>query len=237
MATQQTISPPDVIITGGLITVFSVAGGSSPQPEFGSLDVALCGYGSYVPEIEGAKISLITQSVTMQPPTDANPGKFEILLYSNPLITPAGTYYTFTVKDANGDIVQCEAYAILSSGQYDITQLTPFDPTQPPAPLPPQILNLLLVVPYDPNAQFPGDQFTSWQITLAGDCSPTFVNLVNGNLYTIIILQDGAGHHAFNWPSNVHNASSIYQIPNGRTVQTFVAVDSVLYPIGVATWQ
>lgn len=199
-----------------------------------TIDVSLCGY-AFVPRVQNS--FLVGRATEKEIEVDGSTGAFQFTVPGNDTIIPAGTYYTVTVRDENGDVIQVNAYVFLGGSNYDLDNIDPYDPTQPPAPLPPQILNLLLVVPYDPNAQFPGDQFTSWQITLAGDCSPSFVNLVNGNLYTIIILQDGAGHHAFNWPSNVHNASSVYPIPNGRTIQTFVAVDGNLYPIGVGTWQ
>lgn len=233
MTATKTTSPPNVIVTGELITLFTVAGAGNAAPEFGSLDVALCGYGSFTPEIQGAKISLMTQSIAMQPPNDPSAGNFEILLYSNDLITPPGTYYTFTVRNANGDIVQCEAY-ILSNGQYDLTQLTPIDPDQPPPILPtPAPAPEILYVPADWNMVFDGSTYTAFTTTLPGNVNaPTIQNMVPGNLYTFVIIQDGSGGHIFTWPAGCHGATAPNLQPNGMVTQTFIAFDATnLYAI------
>ena len=89
-------------------------------------------------------------------------------------------------------------------------------------------------MPYDPNANFPGDEYPTWGITLTGDCTPTFTNLVGGNLYTIIIVQPGG--YAFNWPDNVRNATQVLT-DEGVFIQTFVAgEDETLFAIAPATY-
>jgi hypothetical protein len=217
-------------ITGTLQTILNNGA------DVGSIEVALCGYGSYVPRLNGQALAARVTDGSVGIGSD---GSFSFQVEGNDLIQPDGTYYTITVKNDNGDIVQVNAYQFLSGqGNYDLDSTEPFDPSQGPPSVPPFILDLLQIVNYDPNAVFAGDIYTAWQITLTGDCSPQFTNLVDGNLYTIIIIQDAAGNHAFNWPANVKNATWVNPDPNGVTVQTFVAIDGELYPIGAGTyWQ
>jgi hypothetical protein len=222
---------PDVQVSGSFNTV--TAPNQNPAPEDGTAQWALCGYGSQIPRIPGqALIARLTDPI---PVTQSN-GTFTVWLYNNQLIAPSGTYYTLTLKNSNGDIAQINAYRFTSPGNFEIDGLIPYDPNQPPPALPPLITDLLLVVPYVPNPDFPGDTYTSWQITLNGDATATFSSLVDGNLYTIIIVQDSAGEHNFDWPVNVYNPTVVYKESFATTVQTFVAVSSILYPIGAATY-
>ena len=224
---------PDVTLNGKIATATSFdLGQGESQPELGGYEIALCGYGPQIPKVEGE--ALFGRVTSSEGSTDSD-GHFEVMLYSNGLINPAGTYYTITIKDSNGDIVQTEAYTF-QPGQWDLSNMQPFDPTGPPPPIPPTILDLLLVVPYSSAPTFPGDQFQSWQITLNGDATASFTNLVDGNLYTIIIVQDGSGNHKFNWPANVFNYTFVNPNANGMTIQTFVAVSNLLYPIGAGTF-
>lgn len=218
--------------------LFGTAQLSTPPPDIGSVEVALCGYGSYTPQIEGAKFSVVTQVQKMLSPPDQNAGQFSIKLYSNDLITPAGTYYTFTVKDANGDIVQIEAYQ-LTPGQHDITDLDPYDPNLPPPPLPTPLTNQLLVLPASSSMVFDGSTYASFKTTLTGDVTgPAVQNMVPGNLYTFIIVQDSVGGHAFVWPTGIapggtKHGCEIDVRPNETTVQTFVADENgMLWAIG-----
>lgn len=228
---------PDVIVRGKLSAFGAGVDATVSQPEPGTLEIALCGYGSQVPRIPSeASIALITSSVQANPVTDPNAGSFEFALFSNYIIQPPGTYYTITVRDANGDIAQINAYEF-DPGEYELFNLTPFDPNLPPPPLPTPVTDQLLEVPYSETPDFPGDTYTSWMITLAGDASATFTNLVDGNLYTIIIVQDATGNHNFDWPDNVFNSTAIDNDPNSMTIQTFVAVSEELYPIGAGTFQ
>lgn len=158
------------------------------------------------------------------------------MVYSNDLIEPPGTYYTLTTKNGNGDILQINAYRFIGGGQFDVSTLTPYDPNQPPPALLPLVLNQLLIVPYSATPDFPGDTYTSWQITLNGDATATFSDLVDGNLYTIIVVQDATGGHNFIWPLNVYNPTGPDREANAITVQTFVAVSNLLYPIGAGTY-
>lgn len=198
--------------------------------------VQLCGYGSQAPRIiNGFVFANLTTTTAV---ADAE-GQYHFTLYSNDLITPEGTYYTFTFLNANGDIQQVNAYYFGEGGEWDTSVLIPYDPNQPPPPLPPLITNLLLTItPVTDTIVFPGDTYTAFKVTLPGDVlNPTIEGMVPGNLYTFIIVQDGTGYHQFLWPGNVYNATTVDPAPNSTTVQTFVADDlGELLAIGPGTY-
>lgn len=222
-------------INGKLLRIADPSVGFAPEE--GSVLIALRGYGSQVPGGPGG--TLVNLEYTIVPPNPSNP-QWTAVVPGNDVIRPAGTYYTITYRNANGDIAQTEAFIFADAATYDLDFTEPFDPSlgtgPPPTPAPPLVGNRLQVVTYVPNPQFAGNAYTTWLITLTGDASPNFNNLIDGNLYIVIVIQDGAGGHAFNWPSNVHNASYVNPTPNGETVQTFVAVSGQLYATGPATY-
>jgi hypothetical protein len=207
----------------------------------GTVSVMLCGYGSMIPVIHG--VAMVARITTSQIPVAVD-GTFSFTVAGNDQIAPAGTYYTVTVADDNGDVAQVNAYLFLGSGSYDLSTAQPFDPSQPPPIIPPLIISQLLVVGWSNGPVFPGDQYTAFQITLAGDTEGAAVeNMIQGNLYTFIIIQDAVGNHIFFWPgglapSGIRNpAIPVCQSPNSITIQTFVAIDTtLLLPIGPATY-
>jgi hypothetical protein len=218
------------VITGNAYTV-----ADGPLTALDQITVQLCGYGSQVPRING--VGLFTGLETSNLPIDGITGEFTVSLFANDLIVPAGTYYTFTFANENGDVVQVNAYRFIGDTSVDLNLINPYDPNQPPPPLPPLITNLLLVVPWSPTPEFPGDQLATFRIVLTGDVtSSTAPDTVQGNLYTFIIIQDAVGGHVFTWPPNFLNASPVNPDPNGLTVQTFVMGLSNLVSIGAATW-
>jgi hypothetical protein len=201
----------------------------------GSVLIELRGYGSFVPKIadQGTVVKLAYQVNPTTPPA----GDWAAVVPGNDIIAPPETFYTLSYMDDNGDIVQCEAYQFADALSYDMDGMTPFDPSAGPISVPPFILNLLLDVPYSATAHFPGDEFTAWEINLTGDVTgPTFTNLIDGNLYTIIVIQDGTGGHVFLWPANVLNPTRVNPDPNGITIQTFVAMNGNLYAIAAGTY-
>jgi hypothetical protein len=216
-------------ITGTLKTILN----ETAEP--GTIEVALCGYGSQVPRINalglGARVT--DDGVAINPD-----GTFTFDVDGNDDIVPDGTYYTVTVKDSNGDIIQVNAYRFISTdADYDLNLIPPYDPNQPPPPLPPLLTNYLLEVPYSAAPNFDGSILTSWHILLIGDAAATVSGLVEGNLYTFIIEQDGQGAHIFTWPAGVTNATPVDLDPNSFTVQTFIALaPDQLLPIGAGTY-
>jgi hypothetical protein len=218
-------------ITGKLETFY----GEGDVDGIATLDVALCNYGSQVPRSQDAMLADVTiKGLTADETTNA----FSFEVDGNDVIEPAGTYYTVTVKDGNGDIIQTNAYIFLDANDYDLGTAQPFDPTLPVPPLPPLIYNQLVTVPYQPNIGLDASTATAFLFPCSGSEGVTIDNAVAGNLYTFIIEMDNVGGHNFYFAANVHNAAQPNQDPNGITVQTFVCdTDGSLYPIGAGTYQ
>jgi len=205
----------------------------------GKVEVMLCGYGSRVPRHNG--VALVARIEDDEITISAD-GSFTFSAPPNDEITPVITYYAVTIKDENGDIAQVNAYRFLSTPPtYDLNLIDPYDPNLPPPPLPPIITNMLLVMAPAADMIFDGTTYTAFKTTLPGNVFyPTFVNMIPGNLYTFIIVQDAVGGWDLDWgyDGNVHNATSIAKTPNATTIQTFVADENgELWPVGPATYQ
>ena len=216
-------------VTGTLQTIIN------DEADEGSIEVALCGYGSQVPRLNGAGLGARVSDPSVDIGED---GTFSFTVVGNDKIQPPQTYYTVTVKNDNGDITQVNAYQFASTvNEYDLDQIVPFDPSQTiPPPVPPLVLDMLDIIDWSVPV-FDGSVYTAWQLTLLGDTiGAVFENLIDGNLYTTILIQDGVGGHSFEWPSNVVNATSVYQDPDSITIQTFVAITGTLYSISAATY-
>jgi hypothetical protein len=224
---------PDVHVTGKLDSVIGTSGASKPTQ--GWVEVQLCNYAGQVPDIpsEGT-VAKLTDKVRVNAD-----GTWTIDLYSNVLIYPQETYYTFTIMDKNGDIAQIKAYRFVAAGSFDFATLRPIDPNIPPSNLPPPPLGDELVdVPYSPTPNFDDqDLYTAFRIVLTGDAAAqTFVGHI-GQLYTFIIIQDGAGGHAFTWPPNCFNATAVNKFGAWTTIQTFILNDDQkLYAIAPGTY-
>jgi hypothetical protein len=207
----------------------------------GTVDIALCGYGSRSPACRGIGSEngsyYTSQSLGIGPTQPGN--EFSVALTGNDLIEPPGTYYTVTFRDPNGDIMQCNAYLFLGDNDYDLTNTDPFDPVLPMPPLPPLIVSQLLIIPPSATPNFPGDQFTAWGLNMTQDVTAsTLSGIMAGNLYTFIITQGGGGNWKFTWPSNVLDPTPVNPTPGGLTVQTFVAIanNGPLFPIAGGVW-
>lgn len=229
---------PDVQLYGKLDTIFVGASANIvAQPDIGSIEVALCGYGSQVPRVATeAMLSLVTQAQAVNPATASNPGAFEVNLFSNGIIQPAGTYYTVTIKDDNGDIVQVDSY-IFDPGIYDLSTLTPFDPSLPLPPLGPYIKSQLEILQDQTAFVFDGSNYLSFKTILNSNATISVSNAVPGNLYTFVIIQDATGNRQVTWAANFINATPVNPDPNGWTIQTFIYLDdNNFYPISGSTW-
>lgn len=204
--------------------------------EQGSVVIALCGYGSQVPRLEGMAMFA---RVTMEDIETDSDGMFEAEVPGNDVIAPPGTYYTITVKNSNGDVVQTNAYLFLDDNDYHLENTPPFDPALPMMPLPPLIFNELLIVADSFAMNFDGTTYTAFKTTLHGDVTAaTFTNMVPGNLYTFIIVQDGTGGWEFHWGANVHNGTMVKHKANAQTIQTFVADENgALHAVSAGAYQ
>ena len=211
---------PNVELVGDFVTILGL-GTTPPVPGtfVGEVTIQLCGYGSQIPRIPGQSMLVrVTDSPEITPQ-----GYFTAWLFDNTLIDPPGTYYTVTQTNENGDITQVNALRFTAGGYYDLSLQPPYDPNQNPPPLPELVGNELLVIGPNWNMVFPGDTYTTFQTTIGGDITePTTENMVPGNLYTFIIVQDGTGGHLFVWPPTMFNATPVNSEASSMTIQTFV---------------
>jgi hypothetical protein len=213
----------------------------NPQAGFG-MEFALCNYGSQVPRLNSNGLAAVLN--IPQVITDPD-GSFTQTLVGNDLIVPAGTYYLVTIRNSNGDVIQCNAYIFTGNNSYNLGAATPFDPTQQPPPvIPPLIIPQINVINQGVAApEYDGGSLTTFQLLLTTDVTgPYLANIIPGNLYTFITIQDAAGGHKFLYPSGPApfgcvNWTDVDPTPNSVTTQTFVANDQgLLLPIAAGTW-
>jgi hypothetical protein len=81
-----------------------------------------------------------------------------------------------------------------------------------------------VAVPYSSTPTFDFSQSKVQQITLTGDATPVFINPTAGMEYTLLIMQDSVGGHAFNWPSSYKGS-----IPAGTTASTASVFKLIYY--------
>ncbi len=89
--------------------------------------VTLCGYGPQLPSIIGT--SMIARPGPIY--IESTSGTFSIPLWGNDQIVPGGTYYTVSLLDGQGNVVQCGAFQFTGSGLQDLSNasqiLPPFN--------------------------------------------------------------------------------------------------------------
>lgn len=203
------------------------------EAEIGSIEVALCGYGPQVPRGAGSMFARPTAAQV----TPGSDGSFSVEVPGNDVILPSGTYYTITVKNSNGEIVQCNAYLFQDADDYDLDETNPFDPSLPIPPLPAAIVNQLQVLTDQASYVYDGLSWLSFKAVLNQNATIDISDPQPGNLYTFIIVQDGAGGHAVTWSAQIINAAMVNPAANGTTIQTFVCDETGnLYAISAATW-
>lgn len=202
----------------------------------GQLRITLCGYTLTLPKIIGT--TMLAKVVT-KAKADSN-GKVSVPIWGNDLIDPQDTFYCIEIIDADLNVVQAGNYLLTGTGSQDLSTLQQIFPTPPlpPLPPPPLVINLLIVA-YNANLVISGAIYTTFEILLTGDvASITWQNLVAGNIYTIIWIQDGPGNHAVAFASNTVNASAPDTPGGSITVQSFIATSSTtMSAIGNAMYQ
>jgi hypothetical protein len=220
---------PQITITGNLMDLL----GALIPDSF--VVVQLCGYGSEIPRINGTAI--IAQ--TAPDPIDIVSGAFNFKLWGNDVITPAGTFYTIQIQDANGNIVQTNAYQFTGVAAVDLSTVVPYNPAPfvPPVPPanPPNSMDVIVAFAF--NAIFNALNtlgIVLFEITLTADLTaPTLINVTPGQIITLMFIQGGAGGYLVTAPGNVLGLG----IPDpalGRiSLQSFVVrSNGNLYPIG-----
>lgn len=210
---------PEITLTATLDDITGAAAGSIANPA--RLVIDLCNYGLDLPRIAGtAMLVKIHQEFT------STGGELTIPLWGNDVIDPGPdvTYYAITLIDGDGNEVQTGCYQFDGSGSVDLsdaTQIFPVPPT-PPDPLP----RVLTVTSAAGAATFDASQGSqislTFVITLTEDTTATFIDLVKGVPYFVVIFQDATGGWLFNWPGNVLQGMFVNGLAEGRSQQPFI---------------
>lgn len=116
---------PTVTIT---FKLQDIGGGSDAAAQ---LVVTLCNYGNAVPRVAGTSI---LADVVLTPAV-AGDGTGSFTPWGNDVITPGPnvTFYMVQVKNAQGGVIQANAYQFGGSGSFDLSSLAPM--TAPSAPV------------------------------------------------------------------------------------------------------
>lgn len=215
---------PNITLTATLQDITGAAVGSAANPV--KLCIALCGFGAQLPRIGGTSMLARVGPMYLESAT----GVFTaVKLWGNDAITPAGTYYTISLIDGQGDVVQCAAYQLAGSGSFDLSNLVSIFPA---VPIP--STGYIFVPSSTPvfNAGGWGGSVTFDMTLNANVTSSSLVNIINGQLVQFIIQQDGTGSRTFAWPANVKNPPLINPAANSVSTQLFIMrADGNLYPI------
>lgn len=110
---------PSITLTATLQDVAGSAIGSAANPS--KLCIALCGFGALLPRIAGTSLIGRVGPVYLE----STSGTFTTFLWGNDVINPSGTYYTISLLDGQGNVVQCAAYQLTGSGTVDLSSLSP----------------------------------------------------------------------------------------------------------------
>lgn len=216
-----------------MVTISGTLKNASGTAELGSIVLKLRGYGQQVPRVSGSTLIANTAATPVAVGTD---GTFSVPVYSNDQIVPPGTYYTVSVMDANGTVVQVQAYRFNApQAAFDLNTFPPFDPTGGLVGTIPA--NQLVTVPWSPMPHFDGTAGLTFDFSLQSPVAASFVdNPVPGNLYTFIVTQAGQPG-TFAWPATVNGGSPISSVPLSVTIQTFVCrADQTLDAIAPAMY-
>jgi hypothetical protein len=192
----------------------------------------LCNFGNYAPRISG--IGILARTAPLDLTTDAS-GAFTTSLYGNDVISPGGTYYTFTFLDDRKNVVMCNAYLFTDGVNVpDLSVKIPYDPSTVVLPPSPVVSGNYVTLGYASPLAIDGSLGDTYELTLTGNVlSSTMTNVIAGRLYTFIIIEDGVGGRTFAWPGNVITPDAIDTSIGRINIQTFRARNNGnLYPIG-----
>lgn len=115
------MATPGFTLTATLQTIAGGAAGSASDPA--RLAIVLCGFGLALPSVAGT--STLAQRKYELLFVSGSP--VSQLLWGNDSITPAGTWYSISLIDGNGNIVQTGDYLLTGSGG-DLSTLVPIVP-------------------------------------------------------------------------------------------------------------
>jgi hypothetical protein len=88
------------------------------------------------------------------------------------------------------------------------------------------------------NMLFDGITAACWIVSLHTSVGTARVrNIIPGQLYTVVFMQDQVGGHLFTWPSQFHNAKTVNLTAHAITLQNFIGLaGGDLYANMPGTW-
>ena len=194
--------------------------------------VQLCGYGSQIPRVAGTALIASTMSQTYL--ASAN-GFITFKAWGNDVLLPAGTYYTVQVIDTFGNVIQTNAYEFIGPGAYDLSTVTPINPTF----VNPLLYSQFIRLPFNamPTLISPAQMDVTFAMLLTGNVTAsTFPFALPGQTVGIFLTQDAVGNRTFQAPPNWVNFVQPATYPNANTFQAFKTMDNgLLYPFGTVS--
>lgn len=202
----------------------------------GSLVIVLCGYGPVLPRIAGT-----TMLAKVAPQKYiAVAGTLSIPIWGNDVITPGSTYYSISVLDERGNVVQAGIYQLTGSGTVDLSTLTQNN-TQPIPPVPPvPTAEIYVIVASTTTPVFSPtiSALVTYDFTLTANVtSSTMTGFTPGTLVNFIFRIGTPGPYTFAWGGNVKNAPAVNTVAGSLTTCSFI-VDQHgnFYPIQPGMW-
>ena len=118
--------------------------------------------------------------------------------------------------DGNNLVVLAENYLLTQRGTVDLSTLPPYIPgAATPG-------GSIVTVPWTASPIFDRSQGTIFEILLTGPTAPELLNMVPGETYLFIVLQDATGGRTFAWPVNVLNVGDVNSASGSITIQELV---------------
>lgn len=218
------MSTPNITLTATAKDLSGVAVGSAANHS--RICVTLCGFGPQLPRVVG------TGMIARPGPTyiESADGNFSFAIWGNDQITPAGTYYTIAMLDAQGNVVQSAAYQLGGSGTQDLSTLTPF--FNPTFSTPSGYVKRLGISGALALSAAGWNAPITFDVTLTGNVSALTVDgMQRGQIVQFMVRQNATGGWAWPWPANVKNPPPINPAANSVSTSMFTADDSGnLYP-------
>lgn len=148
---------PQITLTATLQTLSGTAAGTTANPA--KLVITLCGYGLTLPQIAGTS-TIAKKKQTVSAPSGT---QVTVLLWGNDVITPLNqTFYSITVLDGEGNVVQTGNYRFTGMQTIDLSEATQIFPVVPPAPGGIPVIT-------NPQGTFPVVQSIDGSITIQGN--------------------------------------------------------------------
>lgn len=195
--------------------------------------VTLCNFGLADPCVPGTSVMAEIEKVL----APDNTGAISQLFWGNDQLSPSGTFYLAEIIDSKQNIVWAQNFQFFGGGG-DLSTLVPFDPA-PPLPSGSRVVEVVSVAGIAVfDAALGSIISTLFHIVLHENITfpnASFLNLVPGVPYQVVIEQNATGNWDFQWPDNV--GAPMYPVnptPSSSTAQSFVGINGTSQLTGLS---